>query len=153
MRTRSSVAVFLASLLFTAVLFLAITGRQTTAAAAVSTQQSLDLTNHIAYEHSNLLYWIRVATGENVPCAEPCNRETSFDNIIKSLMEQCGKMIPPAELLKHKELYDSSKADHRIRQLDAACTALDNGKPKSGPAVDSPAWRAIAEQAKQLLQR
>ncbi len=108
-----------------------------------------DLSAMVQDETRQMYYWLEVATGGNMPCDEPCIRDTSFRRIVTGLVERCEKIEPGA--IYDLPAYDANKHGTFVNSLTAACNKLLATAKALGAPRETPEWRSAALQAKSAL--
>lgn len=105
----------------------------------------------IGGEAQMMLYVLRIASGEDVPCGDPCVRDEDFSRLVQGSIERCQK-VEPGSYRDHPD-YDPKKHGELIAAYEQACNILISAQANLGPPQETEEWMAAVLEAKAILIR
>lgn len=116
---------------------------------ATDQAREAEFSSFLLDEAGQLQYWLRNAAGEDVPCAQPCERDNDHANQLTGLLALCGK-LGPADLVNAPG-YRAAKHAELVKAMDVACENLNAAEKMLGSPADSPEWRQAAKRSVDTL--
>lgn len=132
-------------LILLAVLFIFASNKPT-----IAQQAQGPMTSHLRVESDMLLFFLRVATGEQIECTGECIYEQRFQPIMEQMTLRCEKVGP--EFLRNSPLYNRPTDEAILARLESACRVLTSARRALGEPADTDGWRQKAVEAKKALQ-
>lgn len=99
-------------------------------------------------EADYILYWLRIASGEDVPCEYSCFNYT-FEDLVEFSIMRCQKL--GLEAWRQLPTFDPQRHEQIVGAMERACGALMSTQSTLGAPQETVEWKAVVLEAKATL--